>query len=259
MVQTQFAECQNEAGPEANLLLAALPPSERRRVAAMLEPVQFESGAILHDGTAAPTALLFPTRGLVALTTPLADGSAVAVAVLGRDAFVGGALFLDAGASTGQAVAQCGGAALRLPARALRRAIAPGGELAAVLLRSLQAQLAQSAQTAACNRHHTLDQQVCRWLLLALDRQDGSALAMTHELIAQLLGVRREGVTAAAGKLQDAGAIEYRRGRIEVLERAVLQRRACECYRVVRAEECRLLPSRPAGDAASRLLPAARA
>jgi CRP-like cAMP-binding protein len=242
MVQTDFADCQPRALPEANLLLAALPAQERERIAALLEPVQFEAGAVLQDGASPPSSLLFPTRGLVALTAPLADGSAVAVAVLGRDAFVGGALFLDAAASPGQAFAQCSGAALRLPARALRHVAVPGSPLAALLLRSVQAQLAQAAQTAACNRHHTLDQQVCRWLLLALDRQDGPALVMTHELIAQLLGVRREGVTAAAGKLQDAGAIEYSRGRITVLERAILERRACECYRVVRAEERRLLP-----------------
>lgn len=242
MGQIDSASCQGHATRAGNRLLDALPSAERRFVDALLEPVRFDVGAILLDAESTPTSVLFPVRGLVALTAPLADGSAVAVALVGRDALVGAAPWLGGATAVGRAIAQCAGEGFRLPIRALRLAPAGAGALPALARRSLLAQFAQVVQTAACNRHHALDQQVCRWLLMALDRQDGPALSMTHELIAQLLGVRREGVTAAAGKLQDAGAIACSRGRIAVHDRAALEARACECYRIARAEELRLLP-----------------
>jgi CRP-like cAMP-binding protein len=228
-----------------NLLLAAMRPEHRHRLEDAFERVELVAGDVVQDGVSRPAALLFPLGGLVSLNCPLSDGSALAVALVGRDGAVGLSLLLDPTLPGHLAIVQAPGTALRLPVRAARREVEPGGALAGLAWPAVQALQVQVAQTAACNRHHTLDQQICRWLLLSLDRQAGSALSMTHEQIAQLLGVRREGVTAAAGKLQDTGAIEYARGRINVLDRAFVETRACECYGVVR-DECRRLAPGPA-------------
>jgi CRP-like cAMP-binding protein len=229
-------------GSNGNLLLAALPARERARLTGHLEPVQLKLGEVIYESGGELRHVYFPTTAIVSLLYLMENGASAEIAVVGKDGIVGVALFMGGESMPNRAVVQSGGHAHRLPGQLLKDEFRRGGDLQRLLLRYTQALLTQMAQTAVCNRHHSVDQQLCRWLLLSLDRLPGRELAMTQELIANMLGVRREGVTEAAGKLQKAGLIRYSRGRITVLDRVALERRACECYQVVRRESERLLP-----------------
>ena len=197
---------------------------------------------MLCDAGQIPTHAYFPTTAIVSLLYISERGSSAEIAVVGNEGVVGIQLFMGGGTSPSRAVVQSAGVGYRLPAQVVREEFARAGLLMKLLLRYTQALIAQMAQTAVCNRHHTVDQQLCRWLLFSLDRRQGSELEVTHELISNLLGVRREGVTEAALALQRAGLISYRRGRISVLDRVGLEARSCECYAVVKAEYERLAP-----------------
>jgi len=186
--------------------------------------------------------LYFPTTSIVSLLYVMESGASAEIAITGNEGLVGVSLFMGGESTTSRAVVQSAGNGYRLKASILKREFALGGQFAHLALRYTQALITQMAQTAVCNRHHSVDQQLCRWLLLSLDRLSSSELTMTHELIANMLGVRREGVTEAAGKLQVAGLIQYQRGKITVLDRPKLELRVCECYRVVKREFDRLLP-----------------
>jgi CRP-like cAMP-binding protein len=233
--------------PRQNHLLAALPEPEYRKLRPHLELVQLELGQTLHESGGKLNHVYFPTTAIVSLLYVMEDGASAEIAVVGNDGIVGIALFMGGETMPNRAVVQSAGEAYRLGGQLLKQAFAPtGGDrqgvLSPLLLRYTLALLTQMAQTAVCNRHHTVDQQLCRWLLLSLDRLPSNELHMTQELIANMLGVRREGVTDAAGRLQRAGLIDYRRGRITVLDRPGLEARVCECYEVVRKEFRRLLP-----------------
>jgi CRP-like cAMP-binding protein len=191
--------------------------------------------------------VFFPTEGIVSLLYVLHDGASAEIAITGDEGLVGISMFMGGDSTPSRAVVQSAGHAYRLRARILKREFERGGNLQHLLLRYTQALLTQMAQTAVCNRHHMVEQQLCRWLLLSLDRLASDELQMTQELIANMLGVRREGVTEAAGALKDAGLIEYQRGRITVLDRPGLERRVCECYAVVKREVDRLLSWKPGG------------
>jgi len=229
--------------PHHNLLLAALPPAEHRGLAPALELVSMPLGHAVYESGARQGYVYFPTTSIVSLLYVLADGATAEIAVTGRDGLVGIALFMGGETTPSRAVVQSAGHGYRLAASRLKTEFERGGALQHLLLRYTQALITQMTQTAVCNRHHSVDQQLCRWLLLTLDRLSGSKLLMTQELIANMLGVRREGVTEAAGKLQAAGLIEYSRGRITVVDRAGLEARVCECYAVVKREYDRLLPA----------------
>ncbi|HZM35869.1 MAG TPA: Crp/Fnr family transcriptional regulator [Burkholderiales bacterium] len=231
------------ADPRENRLLAALPEADYRALAPSLHPVALASGMALYESGRPQPWLYFPVSGIVSLLYMLEDGSSTEIALTGREGVVGISLFMGGGVTPSRAAVQIGGYAWRIRAAPMRRTIERGGALQPLLLRFTQALITQMTQTAVCNRHHRVEQQLCRWLLLALDRLSSSELRMTQERIAHLLGVRREGVTEAAGRLQAARAIEYRRGRIRVLERARLEARACECYAVLKREYGRLLPA----------------
>jgi CRP-like cAMP-binding protein len=207
-------------------------------------------GHVVYESGARQGYVFFPTTSIVSLLYVLADGATAEIAVTGRDGLVGIALFMGGETTPSRAVVQSAGHGYRLTAARLKKEFERGGALQHLLLRYTQALITQMTQTAVCNRHHSVDQQLCRWLLLTLDRLSGSKLAMTQELIANMLGVRREGVTEAAGKLQAAGLIEYRRGKITVTDRAGLEARVCECYSVVKREYDRLLPARARGSTA---------
>jgi CRP-like cAMP-binding protein len=232
--------------PRHNQLLAALPPTAYALLAAHLEPARLNLGDVLYEPGIMMRHVYFPTDAIVSLLYVMEDGSSAEIAVVGRDGIVGVSLFMGGETTPSRAVVQSAGQAYRLSGQALKSAfhhIDTGqGSLHDLLLRYTQALLTQMAQTAVCNRHHSLDQQLCRWLLLSLDRLPSNHLVMTQELIANMLGVRREGVTEAAGNLQKAGIIEYRRGHITVLDRIALEKRSCECYAVVKRECDRLLP-----------------
>jgi CRP-like cAMP-binding protein len=228
--------------PKSNRLLAALPDEDYEPLAPFLEPVRLPLGAALYESGGAQGYVYFPTSSIVSLIYVLEDGSSAEIAVTGCEGLVGIALFMGGETTPSRAVVQSAGDGYRLRAAVLKRRFGAGGPLQLLLLRFTQALITQMTQTAVCNRHHSVDQQLCRWLLLSLDRLPASELVMTQELIANMLGVRREGVTEAAGKLQAAGLIEYRRGRIKVLDRAGLEARVCECYAVVKTEYDRLLP-----------------
>ncbi|MCM2356219.1 MAG: Crp/Fnr family transcriptional regulator [Arenimonas sp.] len=230
--------------PGRNRLLAALPPQLLAQWAPHLAPVLLPIGQSVYEPGATLQHVLFPTTALVSLLHVLGDGHTAEIAVVGNDGVVGVSLFMGGGSTSTRGVVQGAGWALRLPVPLLQQAFAAGGAVPRLLLLYTQALIAQMSQTAACNRHHGIDQQLCRWLLLSLDRIDGCELAMTQELIANMLGVRREGVTAAASRLQRQGLIRYARGHIAVLDRRGLEQRACECYAVVRDEYERLLPRR---------------
>ncbi|CAN5279602.1 Crp/Fnr family transcriptional regulator [soil metagenome] len=227
-----------------NELLAALPPDVLLRWQAQMEWVDMPLGQVLYESGDAPRHVFFPTTAIVSLLFVSESGSTSEVAVVGREGLVGISIFMGGGSTTSHAVVQCAGQGFRLSARRMREEFDLGGAVMHLLLRYTQALITQMAQTAVCNRHHTLDQQLCRWLLLSLDRLNGSELLMTQELIATNLGVRREGVTEAALCLQEAGLIRYARGRIKVLDRPALEARSCECYAVVKREYDRLLPQR---------------
>jgi CRP-like cAMP-binding protein len=230
----------------ANQLLAALPEAELARWQDQLEWVDLPLGAVLHESGQRPRHAYFPTTAIVSLLYVMENGASAEIAVVGHEGLVGVPLFMGGESTLSRAVVQSAGQGFRLSSRVLKEEFERSGPVMHLLLRYTQALITQMAQTAVCNRHHSLDQQLCRWLLLSLDRLSGSDLMMTQELIANMLGVRREGVTEAALSLQRAGLIRYARGRIHVLDRGGLERRTCECYAVVRAEYERLLPDRVA-------------
>jgi CRP-like cAMP-binding protein len=230
--------------PEKNKLLEALSAAERERLRPDLEAVVMPLGEVVYESGRSLEHVYFPTDSIVSLLYVLENGASAEIAVVGNEGIVGISLFMGGESTPSRAVVQSAGQALRLPARAMQLEFKRGGTLQHLLLRYTQTLITQMAQTAVCNRHHTVDQQLCRWLLLSLDRLPSMELRMTQELISNMLGVRREGVTEAAGKLQAAGLIDYSRGRIKVLDRQGLEARVCECYRVVRQETERLLPTR---------------
>lgn len=229
-----------------NELLQALPEAEWLAWEPQLEWVTLPLGQVLYESGRAVTHLYFPTTAIVSLLYVMENGASAEIAVVGHEGVVGVSVFMGGGSTPSRAVVQSAGEGYRLRSAAMTEAFNRSGPVMHLMLRYTQALITQMAQTAVCNRHHSLDQQLCRWLLLSLDRLVGSELVMTQELIANMLGVRREGVTEAALSLQRAGLIRYARGHIEVLDRPALERRTCECYAVVRKEYDRLLPARPA-------------
>jgi CRP-like cAMP-binding protein len=228
--------------PRQNHLLAALPADEYARLLPDLEWVATPLGHVLYEPGVKMRHVYFPTTSIVSLLYVMEDGASAEIAVVGNEGVVGVSLFMGGESTTSRAVVQSDGHAYRLKAQLLKDEFFRAGPMQRLLLRYTQALLTQMAQTAVCNRHHSLDQQFCRWLLLSLDRLSTNELVMTQELIANMLGVRREGVTEAAGNVQRAGLIHYNRGHITVLDRPGLEARACECYAVVKKEFDRLLP-----------------
>jgi CRP-like cAMP-binding protein len=225
-----------------NQLLAALPEAESQRWLPHLELVTMPLGEVLYESGGTLKHVYFPTTSIVSLLYVMENGSSAEIAVVGNEGIVGISLFMGGGSTPSRALVQSAGHGFRLEAQLMKTEFDRGGPVLHLLLRYTQALITQMTQTAVCNRHHSLDQQLCRWLLLSLDRLQGSELVMTQELIANMLGVRREGVTAAALKLQAAGLIHYARGHISVLDRVGLEARTCECYAVVKREYERLLP-----------------
>ena len=232
--------------PETNRLLAVLPEDERERLFSHLEPISMKLGQVVYESGSRQEYVYFPTSAIVSLLYVMEDGASAEIAVVGNEGMVGISLFMGGETTPSRAVVQSAGAAFRLSGQLMKREFTRAGPMQHLFLRYTQALLTQMAQTAVCNRHHSVDQQLCRWLLLSLDRLPSNKLTMTQELIANMLGVRREGVTEAAGKLQSAGLIQYSRGQITVLDRPGLEGRACECYAVVKRECDRLLPNTPA-------------
>jgi len=225
-----------------NALLAALPEAEWQRWLPQLEPVQLPLGMVLYESGHKMSHVYFPTTAIVSMLYVMENGSSAEIAVVGHEGVVGVSLFLGCESTASRAVVQSAGEGVRMKAAVIKDEFGRSHPVMHLLLRYTQALITQMAQTAVCNRHHSLDQQLCRWLLLSLDRLSGNELVMTQELIANMLGVRREGVTEAALKLQKNGTIHYSRGRITVLDRPTLERSTCECYAVVRDEYKRLLP-----------------
>ncbi|MBI4290219.1 MAG: Crp/Fnr family transcriptional regulator [Betaproteobacteria bacterium] len=228
--------------PMQNRLLAALPAEDYARLLPDLELIPMPLGWALYESGGQLGFLYFPTTSIVSLLYVMESGASAEIAITGNEGLVGISLFMGGETTPSRAVVQSAGNAFRLKSSVLKREFARGGNLQHLALRFTQALITQMAQTAVCNRLHALDQQLCRWLLLSLDRLSGNELSMTQELIANMLGVRREGVTEAAGKLQAEGLIRYSRGKITVLDRAKLERHVCECYAVVKKEFDRLLP-----------------
>ncbi len=227
--------------PKQNHLLAALPATDYARLLPDLELVPLPLGWAVYEAGGKLGYVYFPTTSIISLLYVMEDGASAEIAVSGNDGLVGIALFMGGETTPSRAVVQSAGFGYRLKASVLKREFAHGGALQHLALRYTQALITQMAQTAVCNRHHTVEQQLCRWLLLSLDRLPSNELTMTQELIANMLGVRREGVTEAAGRLQQAGLLTYSRGHISVLDRPKLEQRACECYAVVKKEMNRLL------------------
>jgi CRP-like cAMP-binding protein len=227
--------------PSDNDILDALPAAERARLFPHLQLVQLPLGKVLYESGAALRHIYFPVDSIVSLLYVMRDGASAEIAVVGKEGAVGVSLFMGGETTPSRALVQSAGHAYRLSRGRLKAEFNRHGELLHVLLRYTQSLLTQMAQTAVCNRHHTLDQQLCRWLLLSLDRLKSNTLTMTQELIANMIGVRREGVTTAAGKLQKLGVIRYARGKITVVDRPQLEQLACECYAVVKHESDRLL------------------
>jgi CRP-like cAMP-binding protein len=228
--------------PRQNRLLGALPPGDYERIAAHLELVPLKLATVLYEPGVKLRYVYFPTTAIVSLLYVMEDGSSAEIAIVGNEGILGISLFMGGETTPSRAVVQSAGYGYRLKAQLLKDEFGRFGPFLHLLLRYTQALITQMAQTAVCNRHHSVDQQLCRWLLLSLDRLPSTELSMTQELIANMLGVRREGVTEAAGKLQRAGLIQYRRGKITVLDRPRLEARSCECYQVVKTEFDRLLP-----------------
>ena len=228
--------------PRQNHLLAALPAEETARIFPHIEQVPMSLGATVYEPGISMHHVYFPATCIVSLLYVMEDGASAEIAVVGNEGIVGVSLFMGGESTTSRAVVQSAGHAYRLNGQLLKDAFFRAGPMQQLLLRYTQALLTQMAQTAVCNRHHSVDQQLCRWLLLSLDRLPSNELTMTQELIANMLGVRREGVTEAAGNLQRAGLIHYSRGRITVIDRPGLEARVCECYQVVKKEFDRLLP-----------------
>jgi CRP-like cAMP-binding protein len=227
--------------PRQNHLLAALPAAEFQHFAPHLELVPMPLGEALYESGGQLHHVYFPTTSIVSLLYVMANGSSAEIAVVGNEGILGISLFMGGDTTPSRAVVQSAGYGYRLRSQVLKEAFDHGGPVMHLLLRYTQALITQMAQTAVCNRHHSVEQQLCRWLLLSLDRLSSNELAMTQELIANMLGVRREGVTAAAGHLQRAGLIRYSRGHITVLDRPRLEQEVCECYAVVKKEFDRLL------------------
>jgi len=227
--------------PRENHILEALPAEERKRLFPHLTLVEMSLGMVLYESGDALRHIYFPTDSIVSLLYVLRDGASAEIAVVGNEGAIGVALFMGGETTPSRAIVQSAGFAYRLTGRRLKLEFERHGQMLHVLLRYTQSLITQMAQTAVCNRHHSLDQQLCRWLLLSLDRLRSNQLDMTQELIANMLGVRREGVTGAARKLQELGVIRYRRGHIKVLDRPKLETLSCECYAVVKKETDRLL------------------
>jgi CRP-like cAMP-binding protein len=233
---------QRYADFKKNRLLAALPPQEWSRWAPMLEPVDMPLGQVIYESGVVLNYVYFPINAIVSLLYVMENGASAEIAVVGNEGIVGVSLFMGGESTPSRAVVQSAGLGVRLKAALIKTEFDKAGAALHLLLRYTQALITQMAQTAVCNRHHSLDQQLCRWLLLSLDRLAGPELVMTQELIANMLGVRREGVTEGALKLQKAGLIQYARGHITILDRKGLESRTCECYAVVKREYDRLLP-----------------
>lgn len=226
-----------------NRLLAALPEADLARFLPYLEPVEMPQGKVLCESGTRLTHVYFPTTSIVSLLNVLEDGASAEIAVVGNEGLVGISLFMGGDSTPNQAVVQSSGYGFRLKSALMLQEFYRAGAMLHLSLLYTQALITQTAQTAVCNRHHTVDQQLCRSLLLSLDRLSSDELLMTQELIANMLGVRREGVTEAARDLQHAGLIQYHRGHIKVLDRPRLEQRTCECYRVVKREYDRLIPA----------------
>jgi CRP-like cAMP-binding protein len=228
--------------PHQNHLLDALPASDYDRLASHVEHLELKLGDVLYESGARMRYVYFPTTAIISLLYVMKDGASAEIAIVGNEGVLGISLFMGGETTPSRAVVQSAGYAYRMKAQFLKDEFGRFGPFMQLMLRYTQALITQMAQTAVCNRHHSVDKQLCRWLLLSLDRLASNQLTMTQELIANMLGVRREGVTEAAGKLQKAGVVNYRRGRITVLDRSRLQSLACECYQVVKKEFDRLLP-----------------
>jgi CRP-like cAMP-binding protein len=231
-----------QSNPHQNHLLDALPNADYERVASHLELLPMNLGDVLYESGAHLRYAYFPTTSIVSLLYVTKDGASAEIAIVGNEGVLGIPLFMGDDTTFSRAVVQSAGHAFRLKADFLKTEFARFGPTTHLLLRYTQALITQMSQTAVCNRHHSVDKQLCRWLLLSLDRLQSNNLSMTQELIANMLGVRREGVTEGAGRLQKAGLIQYQRGRITVLDRPGLEARTCECYQVVKTEYDRLLP-----------------
>ena len=231
------------ANPKQNHLLDALLKSEYDRLAPNLEHVKLALGDVMYEPGGLLQFVYFPTTSIISLLFVMENGASAEIAVVGNEGVLGISLFMGGETTSSRAVVQSAGHAYRLKAKLLKDEFNRGGPVQRLLLRYTQALITQMAQTAVCNRHHSVEQQLCRWLLLSLDRLASDELTMTQELIANMLGVRREGVTEAAGRLQRDGIINYTRGHITVLDRQKLEKRSCECYQVVKSEFDRLLPA----------------
>ena len=231
--------------PQLNHLLAALPADVQARLFPHMEFVPLPLGKVLYESGDALRHVYFPTDAIVSLLYVMENGASAEISVVGNEGLIGVALFMGGESTPSRAIVQSAGSAYRMLGQRLKDEFNRHGELLLLMLRYTQSLITQMAQTAVCNRHHSIDQQLCRWLLLSLDRLSSNHLVMTQELIANMLGVRREGVTDAAGKLQRLGVIEYSRGQITVLDRPKLEALSCECYAVVKKETDRLLPYLP--------------
>ena len=232
-----------EPNPRDNHILSALPDEERDRLFPHLSFVSMPLGKVLYESGETLKHIYFPTDSIVSLLYVMKDGASAEIAVVGNEGAIGVALFMGGETTPSRAIVQSAGSAFRLEGKRLKTEFSRHGQMLHVLLRYTQSLITQMAQTAVCNRHHSVNQQLCRWLLLSLDRLRSNELKMTQELIANMLGVRRQGVTEAAHKLQSLGLIHYSRGHILVLDRPALERQACECYAVVKRECDRLLPA----------------
>src|SRR6187401_1945801 len=242
-MRVQCPDMNAKPDPRQNHILDALPEVERERLFPHLKLVPMPLGMVLYESGAELRHIYFPTNSIVSLLYVMQDGSSAEIAVVGNEGAIGVSLFMGGETTPSRAIVQSAGYAYRLTGNRLKQEFNRHGELLHILLRYTQSLITQMAQTAVCNRHHSLDQQLCRWLLLSLDRLQGNDLVMTQELIGNMLGVRRESVTEGALKLQRADLISYERGHISVLDRQGLERRSCECYAVVKKEYDRLLPA----------------
>ena len=232
----------NPAALLQNQLLAALPPADLARISDQMEAAPMPLGHVLYESGDQLQHVYFPANSIISLLYVMEDGASAEIAIVGSEGIVGISLFMGGETTPSRAIVQSAGQAFRVSSKVLKKEFRRAGPLQDVLLRYTQALITQMSQTAVCNRHHSVEQQLCRWLLMSLDRLGSTELSMTQKLIADMLGVRREGVTEAAGKLQKLGLIEYSRGRIVVLDRAGVEKHACDCYQVVKKEYERLLP-----------------
>jgi CRP-like cAMP-binding protein len=231
---------------DRNHLFHSIPPAEWEKILPHIEAVDLPLGKVLYEPGSKMSHVYFPSSAIVSLLYALENGSSAEIAIVGNEGVVGIAIFMGGESTSSRAVVQSAGKGYRIKSNIVLEEFNRSGALMHLLLRYTQALITQMSQTAVCNRHHTLDQQFCRWLLLSLDRLTSNELVMTQELIANMLGVRREGVTEAALKVQKAGLIKYTRGRITILDRLGLEKRTCECYNVVKLEYARLLPEKMA-------------